>query len=166
LPSTLTNGSRPTSADAPAGFSRAAGLVVGWPRQKWTPGARDDADVTNREAAICWGGAVSALPWLGVGFIGEKAMRSILALSLSITLCGAANAAMVHHAHPRHAIARSNQGTIASDPASGFAYVPSGPPIQYRPAPYNYYNGPYPGDSQGYAPGEREEFLDSVRQGG
>jgi hypothetical protein len=93
-------------------------------------------------------------------------MRSILALSLSITLCGAANAATVHHAHPRHATVRPNQGMIPSDPASGFAYAPLGPPIQYRPAPYNEYNGPYPGDSQGYAPGEREEFLDSVRQGG
>ena len=31
-------------------------------------------------------------------------MRSILALSLLITLCGSANAATVHHAHRRHAI--------------------------------------------------------------
>ena len=58
-------------------------------------------------------------------------MRSILALSLLITLCGSANAATVHHAHRRHAI--PNQGMIASDPASGFAYAPPGPPIHYRP---------------------------------
>ena len=47
-------------------------------------------------------------------------MRSILALSLLITLCGSANAATVHHAHRRHAIVRPNQGMIASDPRFGF----------------------------------------------
>ena len=80
-------------------------------------------------------------------------MRSILALSLLITLCGSANAATVHHPHRRH-------------PASAFAYEPPGPPIHYQPAPYNNYNEPYFGASQGYAPGEKERFLDSVRQGG
>jgi hypothetical protein len=92
-------------------------------------------------------------------------MRSILALSLLITVCGSANAA-TDHAHRRHAIVGPNQGMIASDPASGFAYAPAGPPIHYRTAPYNDYDGPYPGASQGYAPGEREQFLDSVRRGG
>ena len=81
-------------------------------------------------------------------------MRSILALSLLVTLCGSANAATVHHTHRRHAI--PNQGMIASDPASGFAYAPPGPPI----------HEPYFGASQGYAPGEKEQFLDSVREGG
>ncbi|HTO67806.1 MAG TPA: hypothetical protein VMM15_41840 [Bradyrhizobium sp.] len=90
-------------------------------------------------------------------------MRSILTLSLLITLCSAASAATVHHPHRRHAVVRADQGIVTSDPASGFAYAP---PIQYRPAPYNDYGGPYPGDSQGYAPGEREQFLDSVRRGG
>jgi hypothetical protein len=80
-------------------------------------------------------------------------MRSILALSLLVALCGSANAATVHHPHRRH-------------PASAFAYEPPGPPIHYQRAPYNDYNEPYPGASQGYAPGEREQFLDSVRQGG
>ena len=93
-------------------------------------------------------------------------MRSILALSLLITLCGSVNAATVHHAHRRHANVLPDQGMIRSDPASGFAYAPSGPPMQYRPAPYGDYNEPYPGASQGYAPGERERFLDSVRRGG
>ena len=88
-------------------------------------------------------------------------MRSILALSLLITLCGSANAATVHHAHRRHVL---NQGMIASDPASGFAYAPSGPPIHYQAAPYNDSNEPYYGASQGYAPGEKERFLLSVRQ--
>ena len=78
-------------------------------------------------------------------------MRSILALSLLITLCGSANAATVHHSHRRH----------ASDPASGFAYAPPGPPIHYRAAPYNDYE-PYYGASQGYAPGEKEQFLGSL----
>jgi hypothetical protein len=87
-------------------------------------------------------------------------MRSILALSLLITLCGSANAATVHHAHRRHVL---NQGMIASDPASGFAYAPFGPPRHYRPAPYNNFNEPYYGASQGYAPGEKEQFLNSVR---
>ena len=89
-------------------------------------------------------------------------MRSILALSLLIALCGSVNAATVHHAHRRHAIVRPNQGMIASDPASGFAYAPAGPPIHYRPAPYNSFNEPYFGASQGYAPGEKERFLGSV----
>jgi hypothetical protein len=93
-------------------------------------------------------------------------MRSILALSLLIVLCGSANAAMVHHAHRRHAIVHPNQGMIASDPASGFAYAPSGPPIRYRSTPHDDYNEPYLGASQGYAPGEYSRFLDSVRKGG
>jgi hypothetical protein len=76
-------------------------------------------------------------------------MRSFLALSLLITLCGSANAATVHHAHRRHAIVRSN-------------YAPPEPPIHYRAAPYNHYNEPYFGASQGYAPGEKQRFLDSV----
>ena len=89
-------------------------------------------------------------------------MRFILALSLLISLCGSANAATVHHAHRQHAIVRSNQGMIASDPASGFAYAPRRSPMYYRSAPYNGYNEPYFGASQGYAPGEKERFLDSV----
>lgn len=93
-------------------------------------------------------------------------MRAIFALGLLITLFGSANAASVHHAHRSHANVRPNQGTIASDPASGFAYAPSGPMMQYRPAPYDGANEPYPGASQGYAPGERQRFLDSVRRGG
>ncbi len=92
-------------------------------------------------------------------------MRSILALSLLVTLCGSANAATMHPAHRRHAIVRS-QPLISSDPASGFGYAPLGPLIHYRAAPYNDYNEPYPGASQGYAPGEKQRFLDSVRRGG
>jgi hypothetical protein len=89
-------------------------------------------------------------------------MRSILALSLLITLCGSANAATVHHAHRHHANVPRYQGMIASHPTSGFAYAPPRPPTYYRPAPYNSFNEPYFGASQGYAPGEKERFLGSV----
>ena len=41
---------------------------------------------------------------------------------------------------------------------------PPGPPIHYRAAPYDNYNEPYFGASQGYAPGEKQRFLDSVRR--
>ena len=90
-------------------------------------------------------------------------MRIILASSLLIALAGSANAATVHHTHRQHAIARPDQGG-GSDPASAFGYAPSGPAIYPRAAPYG--EGLYPGASQGYAPGEREQFIDSVRQGG
>jgi hypothetical protein len=78
-------------------------------------------------------------------------MRPILTLSLLITLCGAANAATVHHAHRRHAIVRPN-------------YVPPGPPTRYRAAPCTLYNEPYFGACQGYAPGEKQEFFRSLRR--
>ena len=70
-------------------------------------------------------------------------MRSILALSLLVTLCGSANASTMYHAHRRHTIVRPNQGLISSDPASGFAYAPLGPPIHYQPVPYNDQPSPY-----------------------
>ncbi|SFI38695.1 DUF3551 domain-containing protein [Bradyrhizobium sp. Gha] len=41
-------------------------------------------------------------------------------------------------------------------------YAPPKPPIRYRAAPNNH--EPYYGASQGYAPGEKERFLQSVRQ--
>jgi len=64
-------------------------------------------------------------------------MRSVLALSLLITLCASANAATVRHAH-RHAVAQPNQGIIMG-PASGWGYAsPAGPRAQYAPGPvYN-----------------------------
>ena len=37
-------------------------------------------------------------------------------------------------------------------------------PIHYRAAPYNRNSEPYYGASQGYAPGEKERFLESVRR--
>jgi len=91
---------------------------------------------------------------------------SILAFGLLITLCGAANAATLHHAHRRHAVIGPDQGLILSDPAAGFAYAPPGPPMPERSAPYNNDYEPYLGASQGYAPGEYNRFLNSVRKGG
>lgn len=87
-------------------------------------------------------------------------MRIILASSLLIALVGSANAATVHPVHRHHAIVRPDQGRGVSDPASAFGYAPSGP------APYGQRYEAYPGASQGYAPGEQEQFLDSVRRGG
>ena len=43
-------------------------------------------------------------------------------------------------------------------------YAPPKPSIRYRGAPYNQYDEPYYGASQGYAPGEKERFLESTRR--
>lgn len=87
-------------------------------------------------------------------------MRSILTLSILISLCGVANAATVHHGHRPHAVFRPHHRIYAPGPASGFAYAPR---QRYRSAPYYQgYSEPYYGASQGYAPGEKEQFLNSV----
>ncbi|WP_234681925.1 hypothetical protein [Bradyrhizobium monzae] len=89
----------------------------------------------------------------------KKAMRSILALSVLISLCGFANAATVNHGHRRHAVLHPHH-MYPSGRASGFAYAPR---QHYRSAPYYQgYSEPYYGASQGYAPGEKERFLESV----
>ena len=69
-------------------------------------------------------------------------MRSVLTLSLLIALCASANAATVHRTHRQHPIARSTPGVITG-PVSGFAYAPAGPPVRYRPAPYDQPNPVY-----------------------
>jgi len=87
-------------------------------------------------------------------------MRSILALSVLLSLCGVANAATGHHGHQRHALLRPHHHMYPSGRALGFAYAPR---QYYRPAPYyRGYGEPYYGASQGYAPGEKERFLESV----
>jgi hypothetical protein len=87
-------------------------------------------------------------------------MRSILALSVLISLCGVANAATVHHGHQRHAVLRPHHHMYPAGRASGFAYARR---QYYRSAPYYQgYSEPYYGASQGYAPGEKERFLESV----
>ena len=83
----------------------------------------------------------------------RNAMRSILILSLLITLYSSANAATVHPAHRRHAIVHPNHSVN---------YAPPRPVISRRAGRYNQFNEPYYGASQGYAPGEKERFLESV----
>ena len=57
----------------------------------------------------------------------------------------------------------SGQGGSRSPvPAETRWYAP--PPIRYQAAPYKYNKEPYYGASQGYAPGEKERFLESVRR--
>ena len=55
-------------------------------------------------------------------------------------------------------------GSRSPAPAETRSYAPPGPPFHYRAAPYHNYNEPYYGASQGYAPGEKQRFLDSVRR--
>jgi hypothetical protein len=58
-------------------------------------------------------------------------MRTIIALSLLISLSAAANAATVHH-HRRHAAVHSSQGAII-DSVPGYAYAPAEAPRIYQP---------------------------------
>lgn len=87
-------------------------------------------------------------------------MRSILALSLLISLCGVANAVPVRHAH-RHAGVHAHQG-LSPNSASSFAYAPDRPPPQFGSPPSGGNTEAYYGASQGYAPGEKERFLHSL----
>jgi hypothetical protein len=58
----------------------------------------------------------------------------------------------------------SQVGSRSASPADTRSYAQSRPPIHYRAAPYNQFNEPYFGASQGYAPGEKERFIESVRR--
>ena len=49
-------------------------------------------------------------------------------------------------------------------PAETRSYAPSERPIHRRAGPCNLHNEPYFGACQGYAPGEKERFLDDVRR--
>ena len=86
-------------------------------------------------------------------------MRSILALSVFVSLCGFANAAPVDHGHRRHAVPRPHRYMDRSGRASGFASAPRSHDRSANPCdkPEAYY-----GACQGYAPGEKEEFLGRV----
>ena len=55
-------------------------------------------------------------------------------------------------------------GSRSYAPAETRSYAPPVPPTHYRAAPCNLYNEPYFGACQGYAPGEKQRFLDSVRR--
>jgi hypothetical protein len=71
--------------------------------------------------------------------IGAHAMRSVLALGLSIVLSASAEAATMHHHHARHHV------IIPPNVASSFAAVPgwaSAPPAHYNDTPNYNYNDP------------------------
>jgi hypothetical protein len=55
-------------------------------------------------------------------------------------------------------------GSRSPAPVETRSYAPPEPPIHHRAAPYNHHSEPYYGASQGYAPGEKERFLESVRR--
>ena len=55
-------------------------------------------------------------------------------------------------------------GTRSPVPAETGSYARPAPPMRYRVAPYDHNWEPYYGASQGYAPGEKERFLESVRR--
>jgi hypothetical protein len=55
-------------------------------------------------------------------------------------------------------------GSRSPVPGQTSSYATPGPPTPHRAAPYNQFNEPYYGASQGYAPGEKQKFLDSVRR--
>lgn len=86
-------------------------------------------------------------------------MRSVLTLSVLVSLCGFANAATVDHGHNRHKVLRPHHHMYPSVRASGLAYAPRQhyPRVDPCDKPE-----PYFGACQGYAPGEKERFLESV----
>jgi Protein of unknown function (DUF3551) len=53
-------------------------------------------------------------------------------------------------------------GSRSPAPAETRSYASPERPIRYRAAPYNQHDEPYYGASQGYAPGEKQRFLESV----
>jgi hypothetical protein len=53
-------------------------------------------------------------------------------------------------------------GSRSPAPPEARSYAPLGPPTRYRAAPCNLHNEPYFGACQGYAPGEKQQFLESV----
>ena len=63
--------------------------------------------------------------------------------------------------HRRHS---GQVGSRSPAPAETRSYAQPKPPIHYRGAPSNQFNEPYYGASQGYAPGEKQQFLESVRR--
>ncbi|MCP3382093.1 MULTISPECIES: hypothetical protein [unclassified Bradyrhizobium] len=86
-------------------------------------------------------------------------MRAILALSVLISLCGFANAGSVQQGHRRHAAPHPHHQMQPSGRTSSFAYAPRQRTRSADPCakPEAYF-----GACQGYAPGEKEQFLGSV----
>jgi hypothetical protein len=75
-----------------------------------------------------------------------------------------------YYAGATAAVRRNNRryyrqlGSTLPAPVETRPYARRQPPIHYRAAPYNHHREPYYGASQGYAPGEKERFLESVRR--
>ena len=68
--------------------------------------------------------------------------------------------------NPYDALAAAPKQTKRRSPAHANArsYAPVQAQTRYRAPRYNEFNEPYYGASQGYAPGEKEQFLQSVRR--
>jgi hypothetical protein len=62
-------------------------------------------------------------------------VRSVLTLSLLITMFAPVTAATTRHAHRQHVVVRSTHGLIMG-PVSGWAYSPP-PRVFYHPAPFD-----------------------------
>jgi hypothetical protein len=66
---------------------------------------------------------------------GANTMRSLLALSLLMTLCASASAATAHHSNPRfHAMALPRQ-VFLGPAVPGWAYAAPRPAVHYDGAP-------------------------------
>jgi len=55
-------------------------------------------------------------------------------------------------------------GSRSPAPAETRSYALPGPPNRHRAAPCNLHDEPYFGACQGYAPGEKQQFFDSLRR--
>ena len=67
--------------------------------------------------------------------------------------------------NPYYACAMARmKGSRSAARAETRSYVPPKSSIHSRSTPYNRSTEPYYGASQGYAPGEKQQFLESVRQ--
>jgi len=115
--------------------------------------AHDPANLKDSEATAHCGGSTRASHDERVGRLEQSAMRSILALSLLITLCASAEAAAVHHhSKARHVVVGSGRGLTPGLAVPGWAYAAPRPPGYYDDTPS--YNDPskFGGQSLGIDP--------------
>jgi len=80
--------------------------------------------------------------------------------------CGGSANGQACSRNPYDALAAASKKSKRRSPAHANArsYAPVQPQARYRAPRYNQFNEPYYGASQGYAPGEKEQFLESVRR--
>ena len=75
-----------------------------------------------------------------------------------------------YYAGARTPVRRGNRhydrqvGSRSPAPAETRSHATPAPPTNYRTAPCNLYTEPYFGACQGYAPGEKQQFFDSLRR--